>query len=80
MCNLFSVKGSQQFIFHCIFQCFLVIYLKKYNSNYVASTFPGTMGHKDEEVRYLHLALEIDPKLEHALVNLAGFYQVGSVV
>jgi hypothetical protein len=37
------------------------------------------MGHKDEEVRYLHLALEIDPKLEHALVNLAGFYQVGSV-
>lgn len=35
----------------------------------------GTMNRKDEEVYWLKQALEIEPDLEHALVNLAGYYQ-----
>lgn len=35
----------------------------------------GTMHRKEEEVYWLTRALEVDPYLEQALINLAGFYQ-----
>lgn len=35
----------------------------------------GSMGKKDEEIRFLELALALEPNAEHTLVNLAGFYQ-----
>lgn len=35
----------------------------------------GVMNRKDEEIYWLKQALQIDPNMEQALVNLAGYYQ-----
>lgn len=35
----------------------------------------GTMNRKEEEVYWLKQALELEPDLEHALVNLGGYFQ-----
>jgi tetratricopeptide (TPR) repeat protein len=36
----------------------------------------GSMGRTEEEVKWLEKALELQPDMEPALVNLAGYYQV----